>query len=300
VAAASPAAADFPVAAVAVAAAEAGRGAMQKNFKASKVRILKIGIALMTIGIMAMNIALVSSYDYGTNNLLPARDDYDTEQESDISQTPVAATDPPDAKDPADSFTAAVLSDAIKARITGKSYSADAEIPYEDLNYIKVLYYDFDGQIQEGELIVNKLAAEDILAIFRELYDKKYPIAKMTLIDAYTPMDEASMADNNTSSFCWRQVSGSEILSMHAYGLAVDINPVMNPMVITDDAGTVIIKPPMGADFLARSSGAAGLIVKGDACYNAFISRGWEWGGEWTTMKDYMHFSKSIPDYIQE
>ena len=265
-----------------------------------KVRIVKISIALMTIGIMAMNIALVNSYDYRTNNLSAIRDDYDKEQESDISQTPSVAPDTSDARDPAQSFTAAVLSDAIKVRITGKSYSADAEIPYEDLNYIKVLYYDFDGQIKEGELIVNKLVTEDILAIFRELYDKKYPIAKMSLIDAYTPMDEASMADNNTSSFCWRQVAGSETLSMHAYGLAVDINPVMNPMIITAADGTSIIKPPMGADFLTRSSGAAGLIVKGDACYDAFISRGWEWGGDWTSMKDYMHFSKSIPDYAKE
>jgi hypothetical protein len=178
----------------------------------------------------------------------------------------------------------------IEARIKGISWREGSPVTFEDLRYVRVAYWDFDGNPQMGELLVNKAVAKDIAEIFEELYNAKFPIEQIRLIDDYNAEDIKSMEDNNTSAFCFREVEGKPgKLSKHSYGLAIDINPVQNPYVYKDK-----ISPKEGKDYLDRSKVVQGMITKGDVCYNAFVSRGWTWGGDWKYEKDYQHFQKDL------
>lgn len=187
-------------------------------------------------------------------------------------------------------FTYVPLTEAIIKKIDGVSWRDMAPYPMRDLVYIQVTYYGFDGKDHVGELIMHKKVASEIIEIFKELYDNKFAISKMNLIDEYDADDNASMEDNNTSALCVRTVTNrKDELSKHAYGLAIDINPVQNPYISEDE-----ILPEEGKDYLDRTDVRKGMIVEGDACFNAFIRRGWEWGGKWTTKKDYQHFEKNL------
>lgn len=187
------------------------------------------------------------------------------------------------------------LSQEIKDRITGVSYGANCDVPYEELRYVTALYWGFDGETHTGELIVNKAIAQDIVDIFKELYDQKYPIEQMVLVDEYDADDNASMAADNTSAFNYRLVdNGSGHLSLHSYGLAIDINPLYNPYIREVD-GETVISPENGTEYADRSLDCDYYISKGDICYEAFISRGFTWGGDWKNSKDYQHFQKK-PD----
>ncbi len=192
-----------------------------------------------------------------------------------------------------DDFMISVLPGHIADKMNGGSYPEDAAIGLEELRYVQVLHIGFDGRAHRGELVVNQLVAEEILEIFMELYEKKYPIEQIRLIDDYGADDEASMADNNTSGFCWREVAGGGSMSVHAQGLAIDINPLLNPYVKVNRDGSTTVLPPEGKKYLERNGRTPGMIMKGDACHEAFTSRGWEWGGDWTTLKDYQHFYKT-------
>lgn len=186
-------------------------------------------------------------------------------------------------------FTINEIDDEIKQKIVGKSWKKDCPIPIKNLRYLNLSCYGFDNETYIGEMIVHKDVAEDVIAIFKELYVNKYPVEKMKLIDDYEADDNKSMKDNNSSSFCYRKIANSNTISMHGYGLAIDINPLQNPYVVKK---TVL--PPEGKDFVDRSKLKKGMIIKNDVCYNAFINRGWSWGGDWTTPKDYQHFEKKI------
>ena len=183
------------------------------------------------------------------------------------------------------------LSKEIKARITGKSYVEDCEVPFEELRYVKVLYWGFDEEPHVGELIVNKAIAEDITEIFKDLYEIKYPIEQMVLVDEYDADDEASMAANNTSAFNYRMIAGTNRLSKHSYGYAIDINPLYNPYVRVIE-GKTVITPEKGEQYADRSLNCEYYIKEDDPCYQAFITRGFTWGGEWKNQKDYQHFQK--------
>lgn len=195
----------------------------------------------------------------------------------------------------ADSFYYSILTEDIKAYITGNSYPDTEEplqISYEDLSYVHVLHYDFEGQIQEGELICNQAIAQDLVDIFYELYESQYPIEKIHLIDEYNADDEASMADNNTSCFNYRTVPGRTKLSNHAYGLAIDINPLYNPYVRTKD-GKELISPDNAVPYADRGADFSHKIDKNDLCYKVFMEYGFTWGGAWNSSKDYQHFEKT-------
>lgn len=186
------------------------------------------------------------------------------------------------------------LSQEIKDRITGVSYGVDCDVPYEELRYVNVLYWGFDGETHTGEMIVNKAIAQDTVDIFKELYDQKYPIERMVLVDEYDADDNASMAANNSSAFNYRLVdNGSDNLSLHSYGLAIDINPLYNPYIRKVD-GETVVSPENGTEYADRSLDCDYYISKGDICYEAFISRGFTWGGDWKNSKDYQHFQKKL------
>ena len=189
----------------------------------------------------------------------------------------------------AEGFYYEELSEAIKSRITGKSYPTDCNVHYSDLRYVKVLHYDFNGNEREGELICATEVAQELTNIFYELYLAKYPIEKMVLIDEYGADDIASMKDNNTSCFNYRVIEGSKNLSNHSYGLAIDINPLINPYVKGD-----YVSPKEAKPYVDRSQIKLGMIDKDDLCYKLFTKYGWKWGGSWNTVKDYQHFEKEI------
>jgi len=184
------------------------------------------------------------------------------------------------------------ISDAVFARMDDNSYKVDCSVPLSDLRYVRVLYYGFDDSVHIGELVVNKKIAQDMIEIFRGLYDAKYQIGKMVLVDDYGADDNASMADNNTSAFNFRMVVGTTKLSNHALGLAIDINPLYNPWIYVLD-GKAVIDPPSGAQHADRTLGNLHYLDHDDLCYQLFIEHGFTWGGDWSSSKDYQHFSKT-------
>lgn len=195
------------------------------------------------------------------------------------------------------------VSDNLRRYITGISYpSADGTdgitepvITMDELRYIHIWHYDFDGNPAEGELICNESIAQDLVEIFYELYRNEYQLEKVLLIDEYDGDDTASMEDNNTSCFNYRPVAGSTNLSKHAYGLAVDINPFYNPYITYEKDGTENISPAAAVNYADRSSNFAYKIDENDLCYKLFIQHGFTWGGNWNSSKDYQHFQKAKP-----
>ncbi len=231
------------------------------------------------------------------------------------SKNPANTTNSASSVTAVDSFCYVELTNEVKARITGISYPvteeeadslafpainivtdpATLQISYDDLRYLKVLYYDFDGKVKEGELICNASIAEDLKEIFYELYCNQYPIESIRLIDDYNGDDTASMEDNNTSCFNYRVVDGTTSLSKHALGCAIDINPFYNPYVVFDKTGNGqdYISPKGSEIYADRSSDFAYKIDEQDLCCRLFKEHGFTWGGNWNSCKDYQHFQKT-------
>ena len=183
------------------------------------------------------------------------------------------------------------ITDDIFARIEGKSFKANCTTPREDLRYLRVLHYNLDREVLQGELICHKDIADDLLAIFQELYKAAYPIERMVLIDEYEADDEASMRDNNTSAFNFRRASGMQRLSSHSTGMAIDINPLYNPLVKHREGKTKVF-PATAIAYIDRTKFFPYKIEKGDLCYRLFKKYGFSWGGDWRSSKDYQHFEK--------
>lgn len=163
---------------------------------------------------------------------------------------------------------------------------AGADCPIEVLNrlvLISVQYTGFDGLDHQGQLLVHEELAVEVRAIFSELHRLQFPIEKVIPISAYQWSDAASMADNNSSCFNYRNAVNSDRLSKHAAGRAIDINPMLNPY----QKGNQVL--PLGAEYHPDRPGT---LVRGSAEVRAFTSRGWRWGGSWRTLKDYQHFDK--------
>ena len=181
------------------------------------------------------------------------------------------------------------IDDEIYARIKDKSYPSNAVTSLQSLRYVKVLHIGFDGHTHEGELIVNASIANDILEIFESLYEAKYEIEKIKLVDEYDASDELSMEDNNTSAFNNRNVGNTSKISKHAYGLAIDINPKQNPYVHANGA----CEPAISRIYCDRTNtNLEHMIDKNDLCYKLFIAHGFRWGGNFLGDKDYQHFYK--------
>lgn len=189
-------------------------------------------------------------------------------------------------------FSSQELPDSIWQLMQGRSYPQNCSIPREDLRFLQLSHYGFDKKEYLGQMVCNRLIADDLVYIFRELYNARYPIACMRLVDEYEASDLKSMADNNTSCFCYRTVAGSKQLSKHSFGMAVDINPLYNPCLYVR-SGKVL--PPEGKSFANNRDvreDIPGKIDKSDLCYRLFTSRGFDWGGNWRSLKDYQHFEK--------
>lgn len=182
------------------------------------------------------------------------------------------------------------IPDTIFALMQGKSFKQECTVPRSDLRYILCLHRDIQGRAIVGEMVVNKTISSTVLNILHKLYQANYPIERMRLVDYWDADDERTMRDNNSSSFNFRFISHTTKVSKHGKGVAIDINTLYNPYHKILDDGTEIIEPSTGAPYLDRSKSFPYKIEKGDLCYRLFTENGFEWGGDWTTCKDYQHF----------
>jgi hypothetical protein len=169
------------------------------------------------------------------------------------------------------------------------SWHPGCPVATRDLRLLRLDYWGFDGDVHQGELVVHHDVASSVVRVFGKLFAERFPIERMELVDAFDGDDDRSMAANNTSAFNCRSVTGHPgVWSEHSYGRAIDIDPLQNPYVA---GGTV--EPPAGASYVDRSRHAPGMIHAGDPTVRAFAAIGWGWGGSWSSIKDYQHFSST-------
>ncbi len=200
---------------------------------------------------------------------------------------PETTTAPPtSAAEPFDS-TISIIDDETAARMS-LSWRPGCPVPLENLRLLRLPYVTFGGTHAIGELVVHQDYAEDIVSVFESLFRNSFPIERMQLVDLYGADDRRSMAANNTSGFNCREVAGAPgVWSEHAFGRAIDINPVQNPYVRRDGSAS----PEAGMAYLQRDATVPGLITTGDVVVEAFSAVDWVWGGTWSNSKDYQHFS---------
>lgn len=148
---------------------------------------------------------------------------------------------------------------------------------------LTVLYYSFDNKIHQGQIVIHKELTEDIKIIFSLALKEKFPFGSVIPISKFEWNDGKSMKANNTSGFNFRNAAGSNVLSKHAFGRAVDINPFLNPYIKNN------ISLPWGSQYIPDKPGT---LTQKSPLVKAFLKLGWIWGGNWKTLKDYQHFQK--------
>ena len=167
------------------------------------------------------------------------------------------------------------------------SWRPGCPVPLRDLRLVRITHWGFDGQPRSGELVVHATHAERIRRVFAELFAARFPIEQVRLVDEFGGDDDRSMAANNTSAFNCRRAFGSTRWSQHAYGRAIDVNPLRNPYVTRGG-----VYPPAGREFVGRDGSVQGVITARGPVVQAFARAGWGWGGAWSS-PDYQHFSSS-------
>jgi hypothetical protein len=207
------------------------------------------------------------------------------------SPAPVMPSPAPPVEPPR--FTGQILriSPAIRAELIGRNWHVGCPVPLEDLRMVHVSYWDFDGEVRHGPLVLNENVAKDVLWVFRQLFRARFRIEKIALAAKWHPVEPSDYGNPSrksvTASFNCRPAIDSTSLSQHSYGWAIDINPLQNPYVRSDGSVLRAVAKP----FLNRQMHREGMIHEGDAVVRSFAAIGWGWGGHWHTLKDYMHFS---------
>jgi hypothetical protein len=175
----------------------------------------------------------------------------------------------------------------VTAADLGATWRPECPVAPAELRLLTVNYLGFDDTVHRGELVVHRDVVDQVAAIFDDLLAQRYPIAQMQTVDHYPGADdELSMRDNNTSAFNCRDIPGSGKWSWHAYGLAIDLNPLINPYVERSGA----YQPATAGPYVDRGRTDPGVLHAGDPAVRVFTDRGWAWGGYWTSVKDYQHF----------
>lgn len=207
-----------------------------------------------------------------------------TSSSSPSSTTTSAPAPPPDA------FASSVraIDAATAARMTA-SWRPGCPVALADLRLVTLTHWGFDGRVRSGELVVGARYADAVVSVFERLFAARFAIEQVRLVDEFDGDDDRSMAANNTSAFNCRKATGSDRWSEHAFGRAIDINPVQNPYVMRSGA----VLPPNGAAHARRDPSTPGLVTAGGPVVAAFRAIGWGWGGTWSAGKDYQHFSAS-------
>jgi hypothetical protein len=189
--------------------------------------------------------------------------------------------------------TISPLDSTVKKRMIGKSWHKGCPVPLKELRYLRMSHLDFKGRTSQGEMVVHKDVAEEVVQIFKALYEAGYPVRQMRLVSDFGGNDWRSIEADNTSAFNCRKATGSRKWSKHSYGKAIDINPIENPYIarsgrIAHKASQQYRKRVHRVDSYADRA----VLLRGDRAVKLFKSYGWKWGGEWRYVKDYQHFSK--------
>lgn len=185
-------------------------------------------------------------------------------------------------------FQATSIPDSVWARMQGRSVPKNCTVRRDELRYLRLSYWDTEQQERIGEMVCNKKISQHLIDIFRELYNNRYTIGRMQLIDDFDADDVKSMEANNTSCFCYRNMTGGTAISKHGLGLAIDINPLYNPYV-----KGAKVSPPSARKYATKRQTRNDIpmkIDKTDLCYRLFIKHGFRWGGAWRSCQDYQHF----------
>jgi poly-gamma-glutamate synthesis protein (capsule biosynthesis protein) len=191
---------------------------------------------------------------------------------------------------PAYTATIESVPSSVQQRMTGSSHDpARCPVELTDLRLLTMRYVGFDGRAHTGQMVVHHRHARGLVGVFRELYEARFPIRRMQLIDAYGGADNRSMAADNSSAYNCRTVAGTSTFSDHAYGAAVDINPVENPYVTANGVLPAAGRRFVDVDRSRDAETARGVIVADDVAVRAFARIGWKWGGVWNE-PDYQHF----------
>ncbi len=192
-----------------------------------------------------------------------------------------------DASPPPFAFSAAPLTRSQRHRVYGSSWRPGCPVSLDDLRYVRVSHVGFDGRARQGELVVHRDAVGAMRVAFGRLYAERFPIRRMRLVDAYGADDFRSIEADNTSAFNCRRATGATRWSQHAYGRAVDVNPIENPYIYADGTTTHARSRP----YLDRSRHRKGMAYAGGVLVRAFAAGGWRWGGTWPGPTDTQHFS---------
>jgi len=185
------------------------------------------------------------------------------------------------------SFEAQALPASVRKRVRGRSWRRGCPVPLDRLRFIRMNHWGFDRKVHDGVMIVNATAVSAVRTAFGRLFAKRFPIRKMRLVDDYGADDFASIEADNTSSFNCRRATGSSRWSDHAYGRAIDINPIENPYVYAN--GTTSHRA--SRTYLDRSRIRPGMALARRTLVNTFDAVGWRWGGRWSPATDFQHFS---------
>jgi hypothetical protein len=177
---------------------------------------------------------------------------------------------------------------SLAATMTGVSWRPGCPVPLRDLRAVRLRHWGFDGGARWGTLVVHRDAADDIVSVFRRLYAVRFPVRRIVPVDTYGGSDFRSIEADNTSAFNCRFVDGTRRWSEHAYGRAIDVNPIENPYVSGSTTSHAASRP-----YLRRSPARPGMAVEGGVLVRAFDAVGWGWGGRWSRVQDYQHFSQT-------
>lgn len=178
------------------------------------------------------------------------------------------------------------LSDDERAAMTGVTWREGCPIALDALSSVEVSHWGLDGAVHTGQLVVASEQAEAIVAVFERLHAARFPVQSVRPAREFGGDDDAMMRVNNTSAFNCRPVSGGKRFSDHAFGHALDLNPLINPYVRGSR-----VDPPQGRAYIDRDPAVPGIVVDGGPAVAAFAAVGWKWGGHWRSAKDYQHFS---------
>jgi hypothetical protein len=184
--------------------------------------------------------------------------------------------------------TVELISPAQAEQMNGVSWRKGCPVSLRDLRLLTVQHWGFDGKVRTGRLIVHEEVSRQLVDVFRELYAAHFPIRRMVPVDAYGGSDFRSIEADNTSAFNCRYVDGTTRWSEHAYGRAIDVNPIENPYVSGGRTSHAASRP-----YLDRARHRPGMAYEGGALVRVFDAIGWGWGGRWTSAQDYQHFSAS-------
>ena len=206
-----------------------------------------------------------------------------------VAATVVGVASPSGRALPAFRGSVSALSPAVRQSMTGVSWRPGCPVGLDELRLVRARYLGMDGRAHTGRIVVQRDVATEVVAVLRRLYAARFPIRRMVPVDAYGGSDYRSIEADNTSAFNCRYVDGTTRWSEHAYGRAIDLNPIENPYVSA--GGTTSHRASLG--FLRRAPYRPGMAVEGGAVVRAFDAVGWGWGGRWSGDRDYQHFSAS-------